>query len=489
MKKWTIFICIFVVLVLGLIVVVKNKSEQCNLTSYNQILIYDDQRQILEGKEEVCFFNYTDNALTQLWLHLYPNAFRQGAKAKVVSLSNYEKAYPNGISYGNITIETVSYCDDYLEYEITGEDENILNITIPELYPDETITFEIGFSCQLPNINHRFGYGENTINLGNYYPIMCVYENGEFKDDMYYSNGDPFYSKTADYNVSITYDESFVLASTGEQETTIKDGRKTTNISAKNVRDFAMVLSNKFDAICDEYDNINIRYYYYEDENSDEIITLIKEVLDFNKRYGKYPYNELSVVKANFVHGGMEFPQMVLISDVLSDRDTYINVVVHELCHQWWYGVVGNDEVNFGFLDEGLTDYTTARFYDYYSKYNHTSTEIFENATRSYANFVKVYGDVKQNFSTNMIRPLGDFETENEYVYISYVKGMLMFASLQDLLGQKKIDGCLKYYYDCNKFSECKPDDLVDAFNKSSGKNLTKFFDSWFNGEVVMGEF
>ena len=88
-----------------------------------------------------------------------------------------------------------------------------------------------------------------------------------------------------------------------------------------------------------------------------------------------------------------------------------------------------------------------------------------------------------------MIRPLGDFETENEYVYISYVKGMLMFASLQDLLGQKKIDSCLKYYYDCNKFSECKPDDLVDAFNKSSGKNLTKFFDSWFNGEVVMGEF
>ena len=212
-------------------------------------------------------------------------------------------------------------------------------------------------------------------------------------------------------------------------------------------------------------------------------------MLSFNKRYGSYPYDTLCIAKANFVHGGMEYPQLVLISDSLDDRDTYINVVVHELCHQWWYGVVGNDEVNFGFLDEGLTDYTTARFYDEYKKYNHSSQEIFNNASKSYANFVKIYSDVKQDFSTNMVRPLCEFDTENEYVYISYLKSMLMFASLDDLLGNKKMDACLKYYFDCNKYLESTPDDLVEAFNKASGKNLTSFFNSWFDGEVIIDDF
>ena len=110
-------------------------------------------------------------------------------------------------------------------------------------------------------------------------------------------------------------------------------------------------------------------------------------------------------------------------------------------------------------------------------QYNHTSNEIFNNASKAYANFVTIYGDIKDNFTTNMVRPLNEFDTENEYVYVSYIKGMLMFASVGELLGNKKMDACLKYYYDCNKFKESTPDDLIEAFNRASGKNLTSFFE------------
>ena len=101
----------------------------------------------------------------------------------------------------------------------------------------------------------------------------------------------------------------------------------------------------------------------------------------------------------------------------------------------------------YGFLDEGLTDFNTALFYDEYPEYNHSSKEIFSNAEKSYANFVKVFSEVVPNFSTKMVRKLNEFATENEYVYVAYIKGMLMFSNLNDLLGAKKMTKCIKYYF------------------------------------------
>ncbi len=491
MKKWIIIFIAILVGVVGFAFCSHQISNQKNLAYYKQELVFNEETNVLEGKEVVGFYNYTDNILNDIKLHLYPNAFRQGAKANVISLANYEKAYPNGKSYGNINIESVSVGEEYLEYEIAGEDENILIVqTGKELYPDELFEFEIGFSVNLANINHRLGYGKNTINICNYYPVVCVYENGGFVTDLYNSNGDPFYSKMANYEVSITYSKELTLASTGKQKNVLDGDKKITTIKAENVRDFAMVLSSKFENLEEKVDGIEVDYYYYDDTRPNDTMRAIKQVLEFNKKYGKYPYSTLSVVEANFVHGGMEYPNLVLISDDLLDYETYINVVVHELCHQWWYGVVGNNQYKYGFLDEGLTDYNTAKFYDAHPEYGMSSKQIFANATSSYCTFVKVYGDVKKdNFSTGMLRALNEFETENEYVYLSYVKGMLMFAELENVIGSKKVDKCLKQYYEKNMYTEAVPEDLVDAFIKTSHKNLQSFFDSWFNGEVVLGEF
>ena len=406
-NKWKIIIicCCVITVIAGILVLSKKVSADQNLCYYKQELIFDDKNKKLEGKETVCFYNYTDNVLESVCLHLYPNAFREGAKATVVSLANYEKAYPNGKNYGFITIESVNSGEEYLEYSIGGEDENILEIKMGrDLYPGEMFEFEVGFVVKLANINHRLGYGKSTINLCNYYPILCVYENGAWVQDLYNSNGDPFYSKCANYEVSITYSKDLTLASTGKQKNILDGENKITNIKAEKVRDFAMVLSSKFHNMEEFYDGIEIDYYFYDDSTPKQTITAIKEVLEMNKTYGKYPYKNLSIVEANFVHGGMEYPNLVLISDDLADYETYINVVVHELCHQWWYGVVGNNQYTHGFLDEGLTDYNTAKFYSLHSKYGLTSDKIFNNATNGYTTFVKVYGDVKQDFSTSMIR-------------------------------------------------------------------------------------
>lgn len=490
MKKWIVGIVVALVFVTGVAICSKSILNEENYCYYMQELVFDDEQKRLEGKQTVGFYNYTDNVLSQICLHLYPNAFREGAKASVVSLANYEKAYPNGKDYGNIVIETVSVGEEYLEFEVVGEDLNILKVsTNKEVYPDDIFEFEIGFFVNLANINHRLGYGNNTINLCNYYPVLCVYENGEWVQDLYNSNGDPFYSKISNFDVKITYNKSLTLASTGEQKNLIDGDNKVTTIKAEKVRDFAMALSSKFETTEEKYGDIQVLYYYYDDTNPKQTMTVIKEVLDLNKAYGEYPYKTLSVVESNFVHGGMEYPNLVLISDDLADYETYVNVVVHELCHQWWYGVVGNNQYSYGFLDEGLTDYNTARFYGAYEKYGLTSNKIFNNASNGYVTFTKVYKDVRQDFSTSMIRDLNEFETENEYVYLTYVKSMLMFASLEELIGTKKMDKCIKAYFEEFKFKEATPQDLVNTFSRVSGKNLQSYFDSWFNGEVVLGEF
>lgn len=489
MKK-LMLILIPIVFGLGVFVVCSNslKNEE-KYGYYVQELYYKSDEHILEGKQKVGFYNYTDNVLSELKLHLYPNAYREGAKASVVSVANYEKAYPNGKDYGFIAIESVSG-ENLLEFEVGGADENVLIVELEkEVYPQEMVEFEVGFSVKLANINHRLGYGDSTINLCNYYPIMCVYENGEFVTDVYDSNGDPFYSKVANYDVSISYDKDLTLASSGVMEIN-KDGEfNVAKIKSNKVRDFAMVLSENFSVCKDSYKGIEINYYHYGDYNVAQSVNVVKEVLELNEQYGKYPYPQISVVEADFVHGGMEYPGLVLIADNLIDYETYINVVVHELCHQWWYGVVGNNQYLYGFLDEGLTDYSTALFYEKYPKYNLSKAEIFKNASNSYSFFVKVYEDVVPDFSTKMIRPLNEYATENEYVYLSYVKGMLMFGSLDEMLGQKNMVRCLKHFYESYKFKEATADDLIDCFCKASGRNLKGFFDAWLNGKEITIDF
>lgn len=466
-----------------------NKTKLKNtLTHYDIKCEYNDETKSLSAYQKVDFFNYTDSVLDNICFHLHANAFRKGAKYGPVSLANYEKAYPNGVSYGDIQIEKVYLNDKDYEYSICGVDENILKVKLNgELYPNDRIIIEMEYTVQLANINHRLGYGENTISFGNFYPIVCVYEDGDFITQPYSSNGDPFYSKVASYNVEIIFDHDYTLACTGEFSQEEQDGKIKAVVSADFVRDFIFILSNKFKVKKQSVDGVEIKYYYYSDENPDwSLETAVKTLKTNSKLFGKYPYSSLSVVESNFVHGGMEYPMLVLISDDLPDEDTYQNVIVHEIGHQWWYGVVGNNQYTNGWLDEGLTEYTTALFYEHNEGYNATKENIISNAINSYQVFVRIYDSVYGKVNTDMLRDLSQYETEPEYVYVSYLKSMLLFDSLRNLIGDKAFFKALKSLYEEYSFMEIKPETLIMHFQNSTGKDLENFFKSWIEGKVLI---
>ncbi len=461
-----------------------------NLSTYTIDIVYNGDH-TLTCSQTVDYRNNTDTSLENIMFHLYPRSFRQGAKSSVISSLNYNKCYYNGVSFGDLQITKLSINNNEVEPEITGNDEDIVNVKLEKnLNPNEKLSIYFEYTVTIPNINHRFGYGDDTINLANFYPIACIYEDGEFVIDSYHYNGDPFYSEVANYNVNLKVPSNLVLATTGNIKNKNTDNNITTyNINALTVRDFAMILSDKFSIVSDKVGNTTVNYYYYNNQYPNEAIKAsIDAVSTFNRLFGEYPYETLSVVESDFVHGGMEYPNLVLISDMVDVQSDYINVIIHEIAHQWWYGIVGNDEYKYGWLDEGLTEYSTILFYNENPEYNVNTSELIKNTTNSYVTFVEIYTKVFNTVDTSMNRKLNEYNNESEYVYIAYVKGMLLFDNLHELLGHKKFIKCLQVYFEDNKFKISTPNKLINAFEKVAKCNLRDIIESWINGKVQILE-
>lgn len=489
MKK--VFIFLFLIFAPALLFCGCKKNElkaaSKNLTQYNLELELDGENKTLAGSEKVEYVNKTGGALDSICFHLYPTAFREGSKQSVVSSLGKAKCYPNGLSFGNIEIASCTG-ENVSGFEIVGDDQNILkvNLTSPIENKKSTV-IQIVFNVQIPNCAHRFGWCENVINLGNFYPIACVFENGAFVMDPYHFNGDPFYSDCANYTVSITAPKNLTVIGSGEGKAKNNGEKSTTSFSCSAIRDFALVLG-QFQQKNASIDGVNVNYYFYNDENADASLeTAKKSIQTFNKLFGNYPYPVYNVVQTKFVQGGMEYPCLVLISDSTSGAE-YQNVIVHETAHQWWFAVVGNDEFKNAWQDEALAEFSTALFYKYNPEYNVDFEKQFANTKANYQVFEKVYTEVLTDLDKSMNRSLNQFNTEPEYAYLTYVKGNLMFKALYDMMGEKKFLSALQNYYKNFKFKNATPQNLISCFSKANGNDLTSFFDNWLSGNVNINE-
>lgn len=460
-----------------------------NIDCYEINIELDDKNHTAKCTQQVEYVNNTNQDLNEIYFHLYANAFKQTAINKPVSSLYETKAYYNGFSEGCIDLQKVSVNGEDVEILYEDQDSTLLKVLlINSLNNKQKIKINFEYVLTIPNINHRFGYGENTINLGNFYPIACVFEENGFDKNGYHYNGDPFYSNLANYNVKVTYDSNLKLTSTGLEQSVIeKDNKKTTCLKANAVRDFALIFSNKFETLSMVENGTQVNYLYYSDKTPDKSLeTAVLSLKTFNKLFGEYPYKILNVVESNFVHGGMEFPCLVLISDALDNYEDYTETIVHEIAHQWWYGVVGNNEFEYGWLDEGLAEYSTALFFEKNVNYNINYKDLIKNAQSSYCLFVDVYKDVFGKVDTSMNRKLNEFNTEPEYVYISYVKGMLMFDDLRNMIGQNKFIKGLQKYYATFKGKNAIPENMINTFEKVCGYSLHDFFYGYIDGKVVI---
>ncbi len=442
---------------------------------------------ILTGVEKVEFTNFTENSFTELKFNLFGNAFRKDATFKPIAPQYISRAYPNGESYGSMEINSVKINGDGVKYDIKGKDKNILTVPLSvELFPDEKVTAEIEFKLTLADVIARTGFNSSTVNLGNFYPILCGIEDGSFYECVYYSSGDPFYSDVADYKVKVSLDKKYVLATSGKLTNSQMNGNIVCyEYELNSARSFAMVASQNFKVLSDESLGVQINYYFYDDAEAEASLQYaVKSVSLFTDLYGEYAYPTYSVVQTKFIQGGMEYPALVMIADDLEPK-AYGEVIVHETAHQWWQTAVGNNEIKYGFLDEGLAEYSVVAFYEKYAEYDMKRADMISSAERTYKIFCTVSDKIFGKVNTVMLRSLDEYNSEYEYVNMAYIKPCIMYDNLRITVGDELFFKALKRYYKDNSFKNVCPEDLMGAFEKV-GADTNGFFDSFFNGKVII---
>lgn len=452
---------------------------------------YDISVELLEDMTLNCEmeYNFTCNRDNQssIFFTLYPNSFDNHDKNIVVYEEDLLLAYPHGESFGSITIDSVKINGKSADFEVCGKYLETLKIGFnKKLSVGEKVNIYMSFKVKLPNINHRFGYGDNTINLTNFYPIACVLGGKDFYQSTYSPNGDPFYSECANYKVKLTIPSSLVVASSLSCEKVIWNENITTYLYKRDkVRDIALILSQKFNVLEKDFNGVKVKYYYYNDLDPQKSLQYAVDSLSyFSNKYKKYEYDEYVVSQSNFLYGGMEYPCLSMISDDLLGEDNFYTIV-HETAHQWFYGILGVNESESGYLDEGLTELSTALFLGQYKEFNGSFSDLIDKATKNYVLMRKALIDSGNKIPAIMERNLNDFTSELEYVTLCYNRSEIMFSNLLNFMGEKRFFKALNDIFKEYSYKNITTDILKNAFENRK-KGAKSLIESYLLGEKVI---
>lgn len=459
-----------------------NKKGGEGRSSYVINASYDKDSRTLTGSCAFTFYNDTDNEINSLSFNLWGNAYRQGAAYKPV-IEKDTKAFWAGTDYGGESVEKVEGC---ASWEVAGEDENILKVVLnTPAYPDQTATVNISYTLNLAKINHRTGVTESTVNLGNFYPVLCAYSAEGFIEAPYYSTGDPFVSACSDYDVTLSLPAGYAAATSGKElSRTESESGITARYELKNARDFAAVLSDNFKTLSAHPDGCEITMYYCGDREPQKELTAVVESYEyFSATFGKYEYPTLSVVMTPLNVSGMEYPALTMVNSALSEEDA-VYTAVHENAHQWWYAMVGNDQINCAWQDEGLAEYSTLCFFETHPAYGYTRTGMLGSAIKAYRGYYSVYNQIFGKSDTAMTRALCDFEGEYEYVNIAYNKSLLMFESVRTAMGDKRFFSALASYFENNKNKIATPEELIARFDALY--DVEGLMDGYIDGKAII---
>ncbi len=480
-------VCLVAACCLALVACKKSKFKLAakNGDEYTIAASYDDQTHILSAVQTIKMTNRSENSFEAVKLHLYANQYRQDAQNSVVPAVYRAKAYPNGDSWGDIAFDSVKVDGDAVAYTVEGQDCDVLSVPVKGgLFPDKSTTIEMTYQVQLANVHHRLGYNEHTVNLGNWYPVLCHIDNGNYTESPYYNVGDPFVSEVANYTVSMTLPENYILAATGElQEASNKNGFVTYRYRAEAVRDFAMVASTEFTKISQKVGDAQVNYFYYADADCEASLATACGMMEYlNKNVGEYPYKQYNVVETEFCYGGMEYPNLAMIT---SGSTSYQEAIAHETAHQWFYGVVGNDQIANAWMDEGLSEFVTYLYLD------STGAMPLESSVSSCMQSYVTYVDVLNRFYSNVdrsMRELSGYKSDGEYVIFTYVKGSLMFNSVYETVGANKFWKALGKYYDEACFTVAPSSQMIECFADVCGKETAKIFTAFVEGKEIIGK-
>ncbi|HEX3049714.1 MAG TPA: M1 family aminopeptidase, partial [Aggregatilineaceae bacterium] len=285
------------------------------------------------------------------------------------------------------------------------------------------------------------------------------------------------FSETGLYEVLLTVPENFVVAMSGTEIESFpsENGTKTVHYVSGPMRDSLLVAGPDFGILTDTVDDIKVNVFYYpgDEATAQDVLKFSTDTVRiFNETFGDYPFAELDVAET-FNYTGIEYPGIVVISERNWERgNSFLEITTaHEVGHQWFYSVIGNNQVDQPWLDESLTSYSE---YVYVRAVHGADEgkEYVDNERTSYRNYRDVGVD-------DAVLGLPVSAYPDIYGLIIYTKGPLFFAELERVLGLDVFTQALQHYYAQNKYRVVTSADMLNAFEESTGQQLDEIFYEW----------
>jgi hypothetical protein len=436
---------------------------------YQISLTYNPEVRHIDGRVRIVATNRWSLPLSEVFLRLYPNG---------------HAIFGNG----QMTLSSVSDSVGAILPQ-AGADTSIMRVPLRQTWePGRAITLTVEYSAQVPNgTGGGSSYGLfQEINgasiLSDAFPMMAVFDGAQWHLDRMVDWGDPVFSEAALYEAEITVPSVYKVISSGVQVSSKdnSDGSATRLIRTGPVRELELVVSRRHEVLSARVGGVTINSYFYPDERvggERALKAAVDSVSVFNRDFGEYPYSELDVVDAPITGVlGMEYPGLVLLTfQMYQDSDPWrLNITAaHEVAHQWWYGVVGNNIFGEPWLDEAMATFSSSVYTQL------VNTQVFEGQLTDWEN--RHQQAVRQGTRGMITGSVQSFSGWWDYSPIVYYRGGQFFEALREELGDDAFFRGLRAYYEKMKYGIATGTDLRATFSVAAGRDLTMFYQKWLD--------
>jgi len=434
-------------------------------TRYWLDLVMEEDQIHITGHERVQVVNTNQNTLDTIVFRVYLNSL---AGKKILDVSE-------------VSVDEQAVIP---EWELGS---SVLRVPLKEpLQPGERIDVALQFAFDFTEdleINYgRLANRDDVFVLSAFFPMLSVYEQGRWWVALPDSQGDPTYSEIALFDVTLTAPSDLKVASTGVTLASAELGDGTTKhtIVTGPVRDFSLALSRDFELLSAKQDGITINIWSAPGDNEADQFAMEKALTAlsvFDAQFGMYPLAEIDVVEAPVTAAGIEYPGLVyLASSLWQDGNDFFEVVIaHEVSHQWWYGVVGDNQVEQPWVDESLADYSVEVYYR--EAYGEGAGESIREQYQEELNQYLAGGGSQMPIGL----PVSAYDSRQYGVFV-YRTGALFYSHLHVDYDPALMRDFLRAYYTQYRYRISHTEDLHRMIGEFFGAEAEAFFERWVYG-------
>ncbi len=451
----------------------------------------DPFRHVVQGTGTIAWRNRSTAPVRELWVHLYLNAFKNTESAFLRERTPGAGRGSGPVAdFGWIDVRKFSLREDanvdlwpgaQAVDPTGGKDTTDMRVPLTrEIMPGEQVHFDIAWESKLPTIVERTGYHGSFHLVAQWFPkIAKLEQDGSFAHFPFHHLAE-FYADFGRFDVTLRAPAAYRFAATGvRSEERMEGGERVERYAQGDIHDFAFAAWDQFAVEEREADGVKVTSWHprgFEQVARQQLDAAEVALRHFGQRYGRYPYPTLAIVhppRGAEEAGGMEYPTMITTggSWFVPRSIGYVRALaIHELAHQYFYGLVASNEQRWPFLDEGLGSWAELKALD--AEWGPGSIGALWRLKVSAATTMRI-GALWGGNDERIAQPANDFDTASSYGTLVYARTATILETL-DRVWPGKITTAAGSYAREHRFEHPVPEDLERAVERAAGAEAAR---------------